>query len=56
MYNCIGSIVLGYSVVVLIGVSPVGGTGWEERNPFGMVPGDAVVACLRNSNDVRGRV
>ena len=44
VYNCIGSMVIGSSVVVLVVYITVGGTGWEESNPVGMVPGGVPVA------------
>ena len=60
MYNCVGSTVLGSSVGVLLGVSPLGGTGWEERTTVGLSPEGSPlgvpVDSLVNSNDMRGSV
>ena len=56
VYSCVGSMVLGYYVVVFIRVIPGGITGWEEINPVGMAPGGAPVAYLGNYNDVRDRI
>ena len=38
LYNCVGSMILGFSVEVFLGVSIGVEKGWEECMPVGMVP------------------
>ena len=41
---------------VLLGVSPGGGIGWEDRTTVGLAPGGSPVASPGSSYDVRVRV
>ena len=41
---------------VLLGVSPGGGIGWEDRTTVGLAPGGLPLASLGNYNYVRGRL
>ena len=41
-------------VFFLVSIGDV--TGWEELIPIGLVPKEATVSSMGNSNDVRGRV
>ena len=56
MYNCIGRMVLGSSVVVFLGVSIGDETLWEGLITVDLIPDGESVASLGDSNDVRSRV
>ena len=53
MYNGVGSIVLGYSAVALLGFRPGVNKSWDERNPICLEPGGAHVTSLGNSYGVK---
>ena len=56
MYNCIGRMVLGSSVVVFLGVSIGDETLWEGLVTVDMIPDGPTVDSVDDSNDVRSRV
>ena len=56
MYNYIGRMVLGSSVVVFLGVSIGDETLWEGLITVDMIPDGETVAYLGDSNDDRSRV
>ena len=56
MYNYIGRMVLGSSVVVFLGVSIWDETLWEGLLTVDLIPYGVTVAYLGDSNDVRGKV
>ena len=56
MYNCIGRMVLGSSVVVFLGVIIGDETLWEGLITVDMISDGETVSSLGDSNDVRSRV
>ena len=56
MYNCVGGMLLGYSMGVMLGVIIGGDTRWKKRISVGMKSGGATVDSMDISDDVRVRL
>ena len=55
VYNCVGSTVLGYSMVSFLVFISVVNIVWVERYSVGLEPGGTHVEYLGNYDGVRGR-